>query len=206
MMSYRLFILMLVLGFQAAGVFAEGRWEGTGFAADFRQTFTDTDQDEQSGRFFLDREGMRMEMTEEGRDVVSIMRFKENDMLMVMPDAKRYMIMPFSMLGQGGAATLEGKFAGACAEYAVKNRVGSEKINGRDTDKWRCEQSTNDEPDADIWFDESIGAPVLIVDDEGSRFEITGIVEGDQPAELFQPPADFRPMSMQDMMQMGNDG
>jgi hypothetical protein len=194
--------LLVVVALQAGDVLAEGKWQGTGFSADFSQTFEGSGQQDQNGRLFLDSEGMRMEMTEEGQAVVTIMRFSENDMLMLMPDAKMYMQMPFSAMGQQGAGTLEGKFASACAEYREGEKLGSETVNGRATEKWRCVGSTNDEPDADIWFDQDLGAPIRVVDDAGSRFELSNIKEGDQAAGLFQPPADYQRMSMQDMMQM----
>jgi outer membrane lipoprotein-sorting protein len=201
-MMYRTVLLAIMSSALALDAAAQTNWGGEGFSADFAQNGTGAPDENMSGRFFLDREGMRMETMAEGQAVVSIMQFEENQMLMLMPEMKMYMIMPLSMTEEGAGKTLVEKFNGACAEYAVSKKQGSETLNGRDVEKWRCEQSTVGQADADVWYDAELMAPIKVVDDEGSRFELSNIVEGDQPSSLFQPPADFQPMSMQNMMQM----
>jgi hypothetical protein len=199
MMTHRT-ILLAILGLgMAFSATAQTPWKGEGFSADFSQTGS-AGQETMSGRFFLDSEGMRMETTAEGQPVVSIMRFEENDMIMLMPAMKMYMTMPYSMMGESAGSTLVEMFDGACGQYAVSKKLGSESLNERDVEKWRCEQSSVGSADADVWFDEDLGAPIRVIDDNGERFELSNIEEGDQAASLFQPPADYQPMSMQNMM------
>jgi hypothetical protein len=195
--------LLLIMALNVMDAFAGGKWEGTGFSADFTQTYSDdSGQAAESGRFFLDSAGMRTEMSSDGERMVSIIRFEENDMLMLMPEEKMVMTIPIMSQGEGEPARLEGKFAGACAEFNEREHLGDETINGRNTQKWRCERHREGDPDANQWYDTKLGVPIAVEDDAGSRFEITNIVEGAQPADLFQPPADYQGMSMQGMMQM----
>jgi len=195
---------LIAITLLAAGdLLAEGKWEGTGFSGDFTETTVDEDGTEtQSGRLFMDERGVRMEMSNEGEAMVMIMRFEENEIITVMPAEEAYMKMPFAMTGQGTTARIEDQFTGPCAEYAKREKLGDETVNGRSTEKWRCEESTDLDADAFEWYDSELGIPVRSEDDEGGRFDLTNIKTGSQPAALFEPPSDYSLIDMGAMMRM----
>jgi hypothetical protein len=202
MQTVLLVIVTAVIALFGTDLGAGEEWQGTAFSADFSETFGNSGQEAQRGRMYLDEPGMRMETTEEGEPVVMIIRFAENDMLSLVPGEKIYMKIPYAFVVDGQNARLEQKFAGPCAEFAQREKLGSDTVAGRATEKWRCAGSYEDEADATEWYDPELGIPLRAEDEDGGRFELSNIQVGSQPANLFQPPADYQVMDMGAMMQM----
>ncbi len=77
--------------------------------------------------------------------------------------------------------------------------LGTEHINGRTATKW---QATNGEGQTGyFWLDPELHFIIKADSAEGGHMSLENIKEGTQPAKLFEPPAGYRVMTMQQMMQ-----
>jgi len=84
------------------------------------------------------------------------------------------------------------------ADWSCK-RVGEETVNGRGAVKY---QATSPQGKVQYaWLDTKLKFLVKSEDPEGRSMEFRNIKEGAQPASLFEIPAGYRKMDMQQMIQ-----
>ena len=78
-------------------------------------------------------------------------------------------------------------------------RVGDNTVNGRSAVKYQAVTAQGKVQYA--WLDTKLKFLVKAEDAEGKGMELKNIKEGSQPASLFEIPADYRKMDMQQMIQ-----
>ena len=84
------------------------------------------------------------------------------------------------------------------SEWSNCKNLGSERVNGRSATKW---QATNGQGETGyFWLDPELHFP-LKVESKDSHMTLENIKEGTQPASLFEPPAGYRVVTMQQMVQ-----
>jgi hypothetical protein len=79
--------------------------------------------------------------------------------------------------------------------------LGTEHVNGRTATKW---QATNAEGQTGyFWLDPELHFMIKADTADGGHMDLQNIKEGNQPASLFEPPAGYRVVTVQQMMQGG---
>jgi hypothetical protein len=78
-------------------------------------------------------------------------------------------------------------------------RVGNETVNGRSTVKYQAASPQGEVHYA--WLDTKLNFLMKTQDPDGKGMELKNIKEGAQPASLFEIPAGYQKMDMQQMMQ-----
>jgi hypothetical protein len=180
------------------------QWTGPGFSADMAIVDPEYPGQEMLGKMFVDKPGMRIEQTMEGERSVTIVHFAEETTLVLMPAEKAYMELPPEAMA-GETESLRGLAEGdPCTVYKRSKKLGSETLQGRRTEKWRCQDPKYDDgaAGATLWYAPSLSFVVREKDDDGNEFELRNIKEGRQPAELFQVPAGYQKMAMPMMPDM----
>lgn len=191
----------LLLFTQAFGQARAGEWKGRGFSADMIATDAENPGGEISGKLYIDTPGLRMEMVEEGESAITIFRFGEDTMYVLMPALKKYMEIPLQAQG-GGPAGLTSLYSGdVCADFEEGKKLGRETVAGRRAEKWRCDGPLDEYTSGGVyrWFDKRLGFVLRQDDDDGSRMELRNITEGRQTASLFKPPAGYEKFAMPTM-------
>ena len=173
------------------------------FSADMKMESAKGAAASASGKMYFDGGNMRMEMSQQGHDVAMITNTKSQTTYMVMPQQHMYMeIHPGQgMMGRNIPSIKPPSDPNnPCANQpgTTCTKVGTETVNGRVCDKW--EFTNKDGHHSTAWVDQKLHFPIKTVGEDGSRFELSNVQEGSQPASLFQPPAGFRKMDMGGMM------
>ena len=192
------FLLLFTQAFDQARA---GEWKGRAFSADMISTDAENPDGEISGKLYIDKPGLRMEMEEEGEPVITIFRFDEETMYFLMPAEKKYMEIPVPAQG-GGLAALTSLYSGdVCADFKEGKKLGRETLAGRRAEKWRCDGPLDEFASGGVyrWYDERLGFVLRQDDDDGSRMEIRNITEGRQTASLFKPPAGYEKLEIPGM-------
>ena len=128
--------------------------------------------------------------------------------IVLMPQQHMYMEMPATSMAERGMYSFfrTGDVENACSDWqkikhyqhGTCHKVGNETVNGRSTVKY---EGTNDSGDASqVWLDPKLRFPVKWQGKDGSG-EMRNILEGSQPASLFEVPAGYTKMDMGGMMQ-----
>ncbi len=157
--------------------------------------------DRKLGPVNVDKPGFRMEIREQGQHI-AVLAFWDNEVsYSLMMNERMYMEVPAEEAG-GGPAEFEGK---PCDGYGNAEKMGTETVNGRATEKWRCTGELDPEPgnagvDATNWFDPQLGFPVREAKDDGEVFEIRDITVARQDPSLFEIPPGFQKLDMDAMM------
>ena len=201
------FLLLFIQAFDQARA---GEWKGRAFSADTISTDAENPGGEMSGKLYIDKPGLRMEMVEDGEPGVTIVRFGEDTMYFLMPAEKKYMEIPIQAEG-GRPDTLTSLYSGdVCADFKEGKKLGRETLAGRRAEKWRCDGPTDEYASGGVyrWYDKRLGFVLREDDDDGSRMELRNITEGRQTAGLFEPPAGYEKMAMPMMpgMMQGSPG
>ncbi len=157
--------------------------------------------DRKLGPVNVDTPGFRMEIREQGQHVVVLAFWDEEVSYSLMMNERMYMEVPAEETG-GGPSEFEGK---PCDGYDSAEKMGSETVNGRATEKWRCTGELDPEPgragvDATNWFDPQLGFPVREAKDDGEVFELRDITVARQDPSLFEIPPGFQKLDMDAMM------
>lgn len=179
-----------------------GEYTGPGFSGDYYFGENGT-ADQPVGTMHVGRTGMRMNMSSDGQKSATLVFWNEENIISLMIDQKMYMEMTPEQTG-GGLSDFESK---PCFGYKSAKKLGSETINGRKTEKWRCTGEIKPEPgepasDTTVWFDLELKFPIRDINDSGDAFEVRNIKIGRQDASLFKIPPGFKKFDMSSMMQM----
>jgi hypothetical protein len=210
----RLASLVLALSVLSAGLAAPAAFEGK-----IRMRIT-SEGKPQEIQYAMKGARLRMEMSDGKKTMASIVDMKALQVLLLMPDEKMYMVMPFrGAMEQAQAAAAESSFE-KTADTAV--------ILGYKTTKYLARTKGEKEP-VEIWAAEGIGA-YFNPDDFGSmagkrkpaawelqlrekgffplrtvtkdkrgretRMEVIALDKSSLPDSLFVPPADFKRFEM----------
>lgn len=154
---------------------------------------------EKMGSVHVGKGGFLMNMKVQGQSVSSLIKWDSEIVWSLMHNEKMYMEIPPA---QSGWEPYE---AAACAGYKGGKKQGSDTVNGRATEKWRCTgQKTapqGEQPsDSTIWYDPALQFVIKSADDAGNIFEVRDIKTGAQSASMFKIPAGYKKFDMDAMM------
>lgn len=144
----------------------------------------------------IDGGRMRSEISAEGAQMIMLERPEDNGAVYnIMPSEKMIMKMTPSTMMPAEAKEAAAKHVEAQKPAKVE-KLGIEKLEGRPAAKFRV---TADGHSALAWFDEATGAPMRM-ESEGSVIEWKNLKPGPQPAKLFELPAGYELMDMDEKM------
>jgi uncharacterized protein (DUF2141 family) len=133
--------------------------------------------------------GAKFRMDTPGGAVITDTATKKS--VMLMPAQKMFMDLPAG--DDKGPKPVSGNTPCAGDKTLTCKDLGTEKIDGRETHKWQVTQANGSS--STVWLDSKIGFPLKFDSAEASS-ELKNVKEGAQPADLFEIPKDFKPMSM----------
>lgn len=197
-------VLMLVVGAAPAGA-QMGAPTLTQFSADMEMKGPKRG-DSMTGKMYFGGKLWRWDMDAGGHKMSNIIDGETETMYMIMPEQKMYMEMRGDqrrkMPGQAAAPEVKPVDPNdPCADDPETDckKVGSEVVNGRNTDKWVFTDKRGRERQT-VWVDQKLHFPIRVQSQEGFVMELTNIQEGPQPASLFQVPAGYQKLDMGGMM------
>lgn len=197
-----------------------------GFAAAFegRISFLITSgKNSQALNYALRENAVRMEIDAEGRTMASIVDLQKREMIMLMPQEKMYMVMPFKEAVEKAINEAELK------QHNIEKTGRTDKILGYKVEEY---VSKDRNATSEIWVAEGLGTfmglsaeggpggrrrapaqswetafkgkpgfPLRVVtrdakNKETYKMEATKVEPGKLPAALFQPPADYQRFQM----------
>jgi hypothetical protein len=137
-----------------------------------------------------------------------IMNLATQTSTVLMDQQHMYMEMPVQMAAQRNAYNFfrAGDVENACSAWlgTAKNKggschkIGSDTVNGRSAIKYEGTNANGDS--GTFWIDPKIAFPIKW-QGKNSSGELRNIVEGSQPASLFEVPAGYNKLDMGSMMQ-----
>jgi len=154
----------------------------------------------QMGSVHVGGGGFLMNIESQGQRVSSLIRWDSDTVWSLIHDQRMYMeISP----EQSGWQAYEAK---ACVGYEAGEMQGSETVDGRTTERWRCTGQTavpqgGTPSDATVWYDPELQFGLKSVEDNGNVFEIHDVAAGAQAASMFEVPGDYQKLDMNAMMQ-----
>lgn len=197
--SFRYMAASLGLLLAAANSASADSYEGPGFSGAVWMS-EDGSQVEHIGAIHVGETGFLMNMQAQGQRVSSLFKWESETVWSIMHDQKMYMEIPPE---KSGWQQYE---AGPCFGFEGGEKVGSETVNGRSAEKWRCTGQTmvpNGEPpsDATVWYDPELQFGIKTVADNGSVFEVRDIEVGEQDPSMFEIPSGYQKFDLNSMMQ-----
>lgn len=144
--------------------------------------------------------GFLLNMQIQGQHISTLMKWDSDIIWSLIHNQRMYMEVPSE---QSGWQPYE---AVACNGYSDGEMLGSETVNGRATEKWRCTGQTavpqGKQPvDAKVWYDPELEMGIKTIDDNGNIFEVRDISVGPQESSLFEIPAGYQKFDMNALMQ-----
>jgi hypothetical protein len=163
------------------------------------------------GKFYFGNKKMRMDMSMEGHDISNITDLEAKKGYMVMNQQHMYMEHDLGQMAGGPMGRMpqidpiKDPNHPCDPDHFTCNKVGSEMVNGRMTDKWeyKAKDEGNEVENQTVWVDQKMHFPIRTITGDGTEMNMTNIKEGPQDASLFQPPAGYQKMGGFGMGQMG---
>lgn len=191
----------MIIGIGGTLAAGAGEYSGPGFSGIAWHGENGT-ADQEIGFMYVDGPGFRMETQQDGQRVAVLAYWNQQTTFTLMPDQQMYMEIPAEQTGST-AADFDGQ---PCDGYENARQIGSETVNGRATEKWRCSGELEPMPgeqaaDSTSWFDPELGFPLREVKDNGDAFEVRDIEVGRQDDSLFEIPAGYQELDMNAIMQ-----
>lgn len=158
-------------------------------------------QKDEQGRLYIGKEKLRSELNSHGSTLAFVYDATSGKSFMLLPEHRAAMDLSSQTeaalkLGKHGPVEFlpapEGDPCWRKVEGRVCAKVGSQPMNGRETDKWKV--TDKDGQVSLIWMDRSLKLPVKTETPVGGT-ELRNIQEGPQPPELFQLPKGYRMLS-----------
>ncbi len=176
-------LLGVVLGFL---------WLSLAQAAEFSASVVKKGVDfEKQGKIFVKGDKVRQEFATAGGNTTVILRLDKKVMWMLMPGQKTYMEIPFDKEAFVKAMNLP-------EDQVSKKLLGTETINGYDTEKYETAMKTDaGELKSIIWLSKKLGVPLRIESaDRSFTQNYNDIKEGGVDDALFEIPAGYQTMAM----------
>ncbi len=146
-----------------------------------------------TAKLYVGAAKLRMEFQVNGETRPTIVEPRNETQFTVSPGQRKYMEMP---LGDSGGIVLVPRIAtvnpaNPCANdrFSECKRIGAETLNGYATEKWEYTNVDGDRETA--WISTRLRVPIRTTVDNGATTDITNVVEGAQPANLFDIPSGF---------------
>ncbi len=158
-----------------------------------------------NGKVYFSGTKMRMDMNAEGHEVAMIHDMPGKVTYMLMPQQHMYMEMhpgqntPMRGPRMPDLKSYDPEHPCAAEANMTCEKVGSETMNGRSTDKWVFKNKDSGESTT-AWIDKKLHFPVKTLNSEGSEMNLTNIQEGTPSASLFEIPSGYRKFDMGAMM------
>lgn len=190
-----LIVFSLTMGAAAhADQYAGPGFSGVAFTAD------NGGQPQRLGPVNVDRDGFRMTMKNDGGNFGALIRWDDPTAYSLMIDQRMYIKVSTEEMG------MDAYEARPCVDYASGRKLGTERLNGRMTEKWRCTGELTPKQgetpaDSTTWYDPELAFEIKVINDDGSAFEIRDIAVGRQDSALFKIPAGFQELDMNALMQ-----
>lgn len=191
----------IIIGIGGTFSAGAGEYSGPGFSgiAWYGENGT---ADQEIGLMYVDGPGFRMETEQDGQRMAVLAYWDQPITHTLMLDQRMYIEVPAEQTG-GTAADFDGK---PCDGYENAEKIGTETVSGRATEKWRCTGELQPVPgesaaDSTSWFDPKLVFPVREVKDNGNVFEVRDIEVARQDASLFEVPAGYQKLDINAMMQ-----
>jgi outer membrane lipoprotein-sorting protein len=155
-------------------------------------------------RLYVSKGRMRMEISADGQQMVSIHDMKNNTYYMLMPEQKMAMDMSATMKQarerMGGLKPEDMLTANAtpCDKKSAKQtceKLGTEKVNGRTAEKWRITDKEKGDKTSTVWIDQDVKMVVRYESPEATM-DVKNLQEGKQDDSLFEVPKDYKVMAM----------
>jgi len=189
-------------------------YTGAPFAADTVEYGGPEGEGRRNGKMMMSAKGSRGETSVgNGQTIIMIANFKRQKMWLVNPVSQRYVEdnpdsegnptgdlkqMSAGADTEGGVSTQGIGQQLPCGDYKVKQKLGTETILGRVTEKWRCSNSRGTTGVTE-WYDPKIKLTIRS-DLGGTIQELQNISFGEQPDALFEPPAGYKKGTFQQVM------
>src|SRR3954464_12634979 len=175
----------------------------TPFSADMAMKRTDGKN--MNGKVYVGGGKMRQEFNAEGHDVIQIIDFQKKVSDMLMPEQKMYMEMAYGQMMQQRRGpkmpdlkSFDPTNPCAQSEDMTCEKVGSETVNGRSTDKWLFKNKKSGDV-MNMWLDKKIMYAIRMISKD-MQMDLTDVKEGMPSASLFEIPAGYRKFDMGGMM------
>jgi len=176
----------------------------TPFSADL--TAKDKGGQTMNGKFYFSGEKLRIDMNTERGNMIMVHNIPEKVTYMIMPQQKMYMEMHAGQSPMMKRApdirnlkSFDPNNPCASLTDTTCEKVGSETVNGRSTDKWIfTDKKTGEKTTA--WVDKKLHFPIKTLSQDGSEMDFTNIQEGAPDSSLYEIPAGYRKLDMGAMM------
>ncbi len=174
----------------------------TPFSADMAMNMKDGHN--MAGKVYVTFPKMRTEFNAAGRTMVSIMDMANKVMYQVMPEQKMYMEMHLDEMGKSRGIKMPDVKSydpsNPCAQVTdmTCQKVGTENVNGRNTDKWIF-TNKKDNTTMTTWIDPKLHYAIRTVT-AGMQMDLTNIKEGPVASSMFEVPAGYQKFDMGKMM------
>jgi hypothetical protein len=175
----------------------------TPFSADMAMKMKDGKS--MNGKVYVGGGKMRQEFNADGHDVIQIIDFQRKVSDMLMPQQKMYMEMAYGQMMQQHRGpkmpdlkSFDPTNPCAQAEDMTCEKVGSETVNGRSTDKWLFKNKKTGDV-MNLWIDKKIMYAIRMISKD-MQMDLTDVKEGMPAASLFEIPAGYRKFDMGGMM------
>ena len=163
--------------------------------------------DTMPGKFYMGDRKTRIEITAHDMPMVMISDMAAKKTYILFVSQKMVMERDINAKApegrQGGMMPQAPRLQPECdPDHFTCKDAGMEMVNGRNCHKWvyTAKDAGNEAANSTQWIDESIMAPVRVVNGDGSQMDFTNIKEGTQDASLFKPPSDYQPFNPMGMM------
>ena len=200
-------VLVVVLFLCAACfAYAQVMAGATPFSADMSMNLKDGKN--MNGKVYVGGGKMRQEFNTEGHEVIQIMDLQRKVTDMLMPQQKMYMEMAYGQMMQQHRGpkmpdlkSFDPNNPCAQSEEMTCEKVGTETVNGRATDKWIFKNKKTGDSQT-LWIDKKIMYAIKM-QSKDMEMNLTNVKEGMPDASLFQIPAGYRKFDMGGMMRGG---
>lgn len=164
------------------------------------------------GVMYMSKKGARGEMDSPGRGKsIFIFNFEKLMMWAIDPVRKIYVEDNLDEAGNpkgelkmlNGGSTEENTTsmgvgqAEPCNDYAVKQKIATEVVLGRTTEKWQCSNSRRTNTVTE-WFDPKVKLVVRSITTDGTM-DLLDVQYGEQPDAIFDAPKGYRKVSFEEL-------
>jgi len=175
----------------------------TPFSADMAMNMKDGKA--MNGKIYVGGGKMRQEFNAEGHEMIQIIDLQRKVSDMLMPQQKMYMEMAYGQMGQQRRGfklpdlkSFDPTNPCAQSEDMTCEKVGTETVNGRSTEKWLFKNKKTGDTNT-VWIDKKIMYAIR-TQSKDMQMDLTNVKEGMPDASLFQIPPGYRKFDMGGMM------
>lgn len=189
-----IFCLLFVVLVRLSGIAYASDQPAVEFSADAIEVHPKDPSKDFKGTLHVGNDIMRKDFFYDNRQAVMILDIVKQTAIMLMPYAKTYMMMKMKdmealfghVIGHLPKALSNGPCAGR--SDLICRKIGQEKIDDRDTEKWEVKSQTGV---VYQWVDHRLRVTIR-EEFPDHIYELRNIKEGHQPDNLFQIPAGYK--------------